>query len=83
MAGGITDILVSNQVTDPAKIDRLARLAAKARIIVCVDDLGNVDELNAAATLRGAILECLVEMECGAGRCGVQSPQQAFQDCTP
>ena len=31
VAGGIGDILVSNQVTDPAKIDRLAALAARAR----------------------------------------------------
>ena len=47
---GINDILVSNQVRDPAKIDRLARLPRYgARIIVCVDDLANVAELSAAA----------------------------------
>ena len=37
--GGIRDILVSNEVRDAAKIDRLARLPKYgARIIVCVDD---------------------------------------------
>lgn len=42
--GGIKDILVSNQVRDPAKIDRLARLPKHgARIIVCVDDVANVE----------------------------------------
>ena len=36
---------MSNQVRDPAKIDRLARLPRYgARIVVCVDDLANVAE---------------------------------------
>ncbi|APG86578.1 D-threonine aldolase (plasmid) [Sinorhizobium americanum CCGM7] len=70
--GGIKDVLVSNQVRDPLKIDRLARLATReARIIVCVDDLANVAELSAAAQKHGTTLECFVEIDCGAGRCGV------------
>ena len=70
--GGIKDILVSNEVRDPAKIDRLARLPEYgARIIVCVDDLANVAELSAAARRRGTTLDCFVEIDCGAGRCGV------------
>ena len=72
VAGGIGDVMVSNQVVDPAKIDRLARLAAKARILVCVDDAGNVDDLDAAARRHEAEIECLVEIDCGAGRCGVE-----------
>mgnify|MGYP005996535033 CR=1 FL=1 len=39
---GITDILIANQVRDPAKLDRLARLAKRARILLCVDDPGAV-----------------------------------------
>lgn len=70
--GGIKDVLVSNQVRDPAKIDRLALLPQHgARIIVCVDDLANVAELSKAAQKYGTILECFVEIDCGAGRCGV------------
>ncbi len=70
--GGIKDILVSNQVRDPAKLDRLARMPKLgARVIVCVDDIDNVAELSAAATRHGTTLECLVEIDCGAGRCGV------------
>ena len=68
---GITDVLVSNEVTDRKIIDRLARLCAKARVIVCVDDAGNVDDLSAAAKRHGVTLECLVEIDVGAGRCGV------------
>ncbi|MCP4876107.1 MAG: DSD1 family PLP-dependent enzyme [Gammaproteobacteria bacterium] len=70
--GGITDVLVSNQVRDPAKIDRLARLPLLgARTICCVDDVDNVAELSSAAIKHGTSIECLVEIDCGAGRCGV------------
>ncbi|GAN48699.1 putatuive alanine racemase [Methylobacterium sp. ME121] len=71
---GITDILVSNQVRDPGKIDRLARLPRHgARIIVCLDDVANVAELSAAAQRHGTQLDCFVEIDCGAGRCGVRT----------
>ncbi len=74
--GGIRDVLVSNQLRDPLKIDRLARLPLLgARIIVCVDDLRNVAELSAAAQEHGTEIECLVEIDCGAGRCGVAAGQ--------
>ncbi|SMP00126.1 3-hydroxy-D-aspartate aldolase BhcC [Paracoccus laeviglucosivorans] len=70
--GGIKDILVSNQVRDPAKIERLARLPKLgSRIIVCVDDLANVADLSAAAQKHGTTLEIFIEIDCGAGRCGV------------
>jgi 3-hydroxy-D-aspartate aldolase len=72
VVGGIKDVLVSNQVVDVRKIDRLAHLAGFARVIVCVDDLGNVDDLSTAAQRNGSTIECLVEIDCGAGRCGVQ-----------
>ncbi|QGX97449.1 DSD1 family PLP-dependent enzyme [Roseovarius faecimaris] len=70
--GGIKDVLVSNQVRDPAKIDRLARLPKLgARAICCVDDIANVADLSDAAARHGTTIECLVEIDCGAGRCGV------------
>ncbi len=42
-----------------------------ARTICCVDDLDNVADLSAAAQRHGTQIECLVEIDCGAGRCGV------------
>lgn len=70
--GGIKDVLVSNQVREPAKIDRLARMPKLgARTICCVDDIANVADLSAAAQRHGTQIECLVEIDCGAGRCGV------------
>ncbi|MBT8418200.1 MAG: DSD1 family PLP-dependent enzyme [Silicimonas sp.] len=70
--GGIKDVLVSNQVRDPAKIDRLARMPKLgARTLCCVDDIDNVADLSTAAEKHGTEIECLVEIDCGAGRCGV------------
>lgn len=78
--GGIGDVLVSNQVRDPAKIRRLARLPKLgARTLVCVDDIINVAELSAAATAEGTEIECLVEIDCGAGRCGVTSTAEVVR----
>ena len=74
--GGIKDVLVSNQVRDPAKIDRLARLPKLgARVLVCVDDIANVADLSAAAQKHGTEIEVLVEIDCGAGRCGVTTTE--------
>lgn len=69
--GGVTDVLVSNQVVDPAKLRRLAALARRAKIAVCVDQARNVADLSAAAQAAGAELAVLVEIEVGMGRCGV------------
>jgi 3-hydroxy-D-aspartate aldolase len=79
---GITDILVSNQVVAPKKIERLAALAKRARILVCVDDIDNVGDLSAAAVRAGATIECLVEIDVGAGRCGVLPGQPAVDIAT-
>lgn len=78
--GGIKDILVSNQVRDAAKIDRLARLPKfGARTIVCVDDIANVAELSAAAMKHGTQIEVLIEIDCGAGRCGVTTTEAVIE----
>ncbi|MDX1742700.1 MAG: DSD1 family PLP-dependent enzyme [Ruegeria sp.] len=78
--GGIKDVLVSNQVRDPAKIDRLASLPKLgSRIIVCVDDPDNVADLSGAAVDHGTQLEVLVEIDCGAGRCGVTTTPEVIE----
>ena len=74
---GIADILVTNQVCDEVKIKRLAGIAASGcRVAICVDDLTNVAALSAEAVRQNTPLRCLVELDCGAGRCGVSGPQQ-------
>ena len=81
--GGIRDVLVSNQVRHPAKIDRLARIPTYgARAICCVDDVTNVADLAEAAVRHGTQIECLVEIDCGAGRCGVTTTPAVVEIAT-
>jgi 3-hydroxy-D-aspartate aldolase len=81
--GGIMDVLISNQVRDLAKIDRLARIPLLgARAICCVDDIDNVADLSEAAVKQGTTIECLVEIDCGAGRCGVTETQAVVDIAT-
>jgi len=76
--GGIADILISNEVRDPAKLDRLARLPALGtRVALCIDDPAAVADISAAALRHGAEIGALVELDCGAGRCGVTTPEEA------
>jgi 3-hydroxy-D-aspartate aldolase len=77
--GGITDVLVSNEVAGAAKLRRLAALARQARIGVCVDDARNVADLDAAATALGARIRVLVEIDVGAARCGVAPGDDAVR----
>lgn len=69
--GGVPDILVSNQVVGASKLARLAALTRIARVAVCVDDADQVAALEGAAEAAGTRLRVLVEIDCGAGRCGV------------
>jgi 3-hydroxy-D-aspartate aldolase len=68
--GGIGDVLMSNEVAGAAKLDRLAALARRATIGVCVDDAASVAEIERAAAKADATLDVLVEIDVGAGRCG-------------
>ena len=77
---GIPDILVTNQVCDQLKIERLAGIAGLGcRLSVCVDDKANIDALSAEAKKQNVHIHCLVEVECGAGRCGVEDAAQATE----
>ena len=70
--GGIPDILVSNEVVGPAKLARLCALSRIAKVAVCADDAGQVAAIEAAAADAGIRMTVLVEIDVGAGRCGVQ-----------
>jgi len=76
--GGVADVLVTNEVVGAPKLERLARLAARAKLGVCVDDAGNVKALDAAAGRAGSTLDVYVELEVGMGRCGVEPGEPAL-----
>lgn len=77
VAGGIPDVMVSNEVVGAHKIERLMSLAQRARVSVLVDDRNNVAELDAAAARKGIKLNVLIEVDVGANRCGVAPGEPA------
>jgi len=72
VAGGVTDVLVTNEVVGARKLARLASLAREARIGVCVDNSDVVEQISSAAEQAGVRIEVLVEVDVGAHRCGVK-----------
>jgi 3-hydroxy-D-aspartate aldolase len=70
--GGVTDVLISNEIVGAGKLERLVALAKRARIAVCVDAAANVADVDAAAARSGVQLDVLVEVNIGGNRCGVE-----------
>ena len=74
---GVGDVLVSNEVVGRAKLDRLARLAKRAKVSVCCDDAANARDISAAARAAGTTLDVLIEVDVGQHRCGVEPGEPA------
>jgi D-serine deaminase-like pyridoxal phosphate-dependent protein len=78
VAAGIGDVLLANEVVDPAKIERLALLATMANVSVAADDPGPVRELSRAAVVAGVTVGVLVDVDILLHRCGVDSTDAAI-----
>jgi len=76
---GVEDILIANQIVDPAKIRRLADLAGNCRLTVCVDNISNVTALSRAAAASGNTIHCLIEYDVGMNRCGVVAKEDFLE----
>src|SRR5258708_6565035 len=74
VAGGVADVLVTNEIVGRRKTARLSRLVREAKVAVLADDAGHVSELDAAAPAEGVRLAVLIELTVGAHRC-VISPR--------
>jgi D-serine deaminase-like pyridoxal phosphate-dependent protein len=75
--GGVTDVLVSNQVIGERKLRRLAALANDAKVALCFDSAEQVDAASRVAHQFGVELGGLVEIEVGMERCGVKPGRDA------
>ena len=75
---GVADIFISNEIVDPAKLDRFAVLAGQIRLAIAVDSALGVERLASALKARGAHADVFVEIDVGQGRCGV-APTAAGQ----
>ena len=74
---GADDILVANELVDPAKRRAAALLAREVRLTVAVDDVEDAAALSAAAVAAGSRIGVLVEVDTGMHRCGVDSKEEA------
>ena len=79
VAGGVKNVLITNQIVEASKLARLCALATEAEIAVLCDDANAIPALSKAARDANITLPVLVEIDVGAGRCGVE-PGQAVAD---
>lgn len=79
VAGGVTDILLPYNIVGAPKVERLLRLARRAKITVAIDSLATAQGIAAVARQVGGKVRVLLELDTGAKRCGVQSPQAAVE----
>lgn len=70
-AAGIDDVFLSNEVVDPAKLERVAALAGRIRLAIAVDCEEGIDRLAEAMRRAGTRIDVFVEVDVGQGRCGV------------
>jgi len=70
-SAGFDDILVANQVVDPAGLAALARAASMKRVSVAVDCQEHVVLLQSTAELHAVQFGILIEIDIGMGRCGL------------
>src|SRR6202008_3960347 len=75
---GVADIFISNEIVDPAKLERVAALAGRIRLAIAVDSALGVERLASALKAHGAAADVFVEIDVGQGRCGV-APTAAGQ----
>lgn len=76
---GIQDILISNEIVELQKIERLVNLAKHTKIKVCVDNNKNIKDISKAAQQKGVHVGILVEVDIGMQRCGVPPDEPAFK----
>jgi len=76
---GFNDIFIPYNIIGEAKLKRLMALAARINISVTTDSAFTARGLSNAAMLADLTLPILIECDTGAGRCGVQSPQEAAE----
>ena len=71
---GIRDILITNQVTDLFKINRLTSISRdEIKLSCCVDDEENIININKSAKEKNTQIDLYIEFDCGANRCGIKS----------
>ena len=76
---GFDDIFIPYNLVGPAKLRRLTALARRARVSVAVDSATVAQGIAEAAAAARIEVPLLIECDTGAGRTGVQTPEQALE----
>ena len=73
--GGITDVLIPNQIVTRDKLARLASLNRQGDVKVTVDNAENIETISEVAAENGVQIGVLIEVDTQMGRGGVRSPE--------
>ncbi len=76
--GGIEDVLITNEIVSRGKLARVAKLAKKAKVGICVDNAVATTTLNEECVRENVNIRVLVEIDVGGHRCGVTNPEDAL-----
>ncbi|WP_325176613.1 alanine racemase [Paenibacillus alkalitolerans] len=69
-AAGIRDIFIAYPVVDPVKLEKVARMSSRIRLIVGVDSLEGASRISAAALRGGVRIAVRLEVDTGLRRTG-------------
>ncbi|HSS93955.1 MAG TPA: alanine racemase [Candidatus Dormibacteraeota bacterium] len=78
VASGIDDVLIANEVVDPARLVRIVELARRAKVAVAADDAAPVEALSKTAAGAGVRVGVLIDVDVLLHRCGVASIPEAL-----
>ncbi|RLN75341.1 hypothetical protein BBJ28_00003203 [Nothophytophthora sp. Chile5] len=77
-AGGVRDLLLSNEVFGTERFERMAALAAGgAKVTLVFDNVESVQQAAQAAAAYDVTFQALVDVNVGQDRCGVDSVEEA------
>jgi D-serine deaminase-like pyridoxal phosphate-dependent protein len=77
--GGITDILIANQIVGRDKIARLCALAKQVKVTVAIDDAHNLRQLSEVAQEHGVRLGVVIEVDTSMHRAGIRQVPQGVE----
>ena len=70
--GGISEILIPNQIVGKSKIQRLVNVNKISKVMVAVENEDNVNELSKAFEENSLTLGVIIEVNVGMDRCGLE-----------
>jgi D-serine deaminase-like pyridoxal phosphate-dependent protein len=80
MDGGITDILIANEIIGPIKWERLMRLSQRGNVITVIDSSIGAKGISEYSLKYGLTSKVYIDVDLGTHRCGV-SIEEAIKLC--